>query len=96
MKPDIYNAISTLANNYGIEAATEIAEFEVENLHAVQSFLDEEKIECDLEVNRAIDVQLDDAYCAKCQAGWQSLVAQGSKVSESVEVIMRESAEDVR
>lgn len=95
MKPDIYNAISTLANNHGIEAATEVAEFEMENLRAVQTFVDEEKIDCDLDVTHAIDVQLDDDYCAKLRTGWESLIAQGSKVSELVEVKMREDAEDV-
>lgn len=67
----------------------------MENLRAVQSFVDEEKIDCDLDVTHAIDVQLDEAYCAKCRAGWESLVAQGSKVSELVEVKVRENAEDV-
>lgn len=57
--------------------------------------MDEEKIDCDLDVTHAIDVQLDDDYCAKRCAGLESLVAQGSKVSELVEVKMRENAEDV-
>lgn len=63
------------------------------NLQAVQSFVDRENIKCDLEVAHAIDVQLDDAYCAKLQAGWESLVTGGSEASKQVEINTEDRAE---
>lgn len=67
----------------------------MQNLQAVQSFVEKEKIECDLRVAHAIDVQLDDAHCAKLNAGLESLVANGSEASKLVEINTGEKAEAV-
>ncbi|OJJ82338.1 NAD(P)/FAD-dependent oxidoreductase [Aspergillus glaucus CBS 516.65] len=93
LKPDVYNGTSTLANDHGIEAAAEVAAFEMQNLQAVQSFVEKEKVECDLRVAHAIDVQLDDAHCAKLNAGLESLVANGLEASKLVEINTGEKAE---
>lgn len=95
LKPDVYNGISTLASDHGVEAAAEVAAFEIQNLKAVQSFVEREKMDCDLKVANAIDVQLDDAHCAKLKTGWEFLVAYGSEASRLVEINMKEKAEAV-
>lgn len=68
----------------------------MQNLRAVQSFVEKEKIECDLRVAHAIDVQLDDAHFAKLKSGLESLVMNGSKASELVQMRAGEKAEAVR
>lgn len=95
LKPDIYNGISTLADEYGVEAAAEVAAFEMENLQSVQSFVDRENIECDFEVSHAIDVQLDDVHYAEHQAGLESLMTGGSEISKHVEMNTGHRAEAV-
>lgn len=56
----------------------------MQNLQAVQSFVEKEKIECDLRVAHAIDVQLDDAHFAKLKGGLESIVMNGSEASKLV------------
>ena len=91
----MYSSIGDLAAEYGADAASEVAEFEVNNLAAVQSFIEKEGIECDLDVGHIFDVQLDDAHCAKVKAGYDLLVARGLKDVQDVEFHSQEAAETV-
>lgn len=96
LKPDPYYQIGILAAEYGVEAAEEVAEFEMKHLLELQSFIEREKIECDLDVNRVLDVQFDDEHCAKTKAGYDLLRSQGATRVKEVEFSPPESAEAVR
>lgn len=92
----MYNFISTLAARYGVEAAAELAAFETEHVSVLESLIETEKIQCDLEVFKAIDVQLDDQHTAKLQAGYEELIANGSEATKGAVYISGEDAEAVR
>lgn len=96
IRPDVYNTISAWAAEYGVDAAAEVAAFEVDNLDAVQSFVEKEKINCDLQVDRVVDAQFDNAYCAKNKAGIDLLDANGAQTSSKVDFIPREQTDTVR
>ena len=91
----MYSSIGDLATEYGADSAAEVAEFEVNNLAAVQSLIEKEGIECDLDVGDIFDVQFDDAHCAKIKAGYDLLVARGLKDVQDVEFHSQEAAETV-
>ncbi|KAJ6014145.1 hypothetical protein N7540_008736 [Penicillium herquei] len=93
MKPDIYNFIGTLAADYGVEAAAEVAAFEAKHVHTVKDFVEKEKIECDYKVTKAVDVQLDEAHFNKLKDGCHRLVAGGSQPTTKVEIIESKDAE---
>lgn len=95
LKPDVYSRVGNLANEYGVEAAAEVAAFEMEHVLAVQALVEKEKIDCDMEVNRVCDVHFDPAQLAKVKAGYDSLVAKGVKTVEDVKFTGLEAAEAV-
>ncbi|PWY73572.1 FAD dependent oxidoreductase superfamily [Aspergillus heteromorphus CBS 117.55] len=95
LKPDVYNRIGNLAAEYGLEAAAEVAAFEMEHVSAVEAFVEKEKIDCDLEVNRVCEVQYDKSQLAKVKAGYDFLIAKGVETTRDVEFTPPESAEAV-
>ena len=92
----MYSSIGTWAAEHGADAAAEVAAFEVDNLEAVKSLVDKERINCDLVVNNVFDVQCDEAYCAKLKAGLELLDANGLGTSDKVDFIPGETTETVR
>ncbi|KAJ5223842.1 hypothetical protein N7468_008384 [Penicillium chermesinum] len=93
MKPDIYNFIATLAKDYGVEAAAEVAEFEAKHVHALKEFIEKERIDCDYTVTKAVDAQLDESHFHKLKNGHQRLVAGGAKVTATARIIGPKDAE---
>ncbi|KAL4985439.1 FAD dependent oxidoreductase-domain-containing protein [Aspergillus falconensis] len=77
LKPDPFNRIATLASQYGLSAAAEVAEFEARHVDAVASLVKRENIDCDLVVTKAIDVMLDEDYAAALKRGHDKLVEGG-------------------
>ncbi|KAJ5113135.1 hypothetical protein N7456_001669 [Penicillium angulare] len=92
MKPDIYNFIATLAEDYGVDAAAEVAAFEAKHVHVMKDFVEAEKINCDYTVTKAVDVQLTESHFKKLKDGYHRLVAGGSKATDA-QIIESEEAE---
>jgi predicted 3-demethylubiquinone-9 3-methyltransferase (glyoxalase superfamily) len=82
LKPDSYYSISRIANEYGIEAATELANFEFANVDAVADYIREEDVDCDFVLTRAMDVQLEASHQEKLRAGYNSLVEKGVEATK--------------
>ncbi|KAL3457336.1 FAD dependent oxidoreductase [Aspergillus heterothallicus] len=77
LKPDSYNRIATLAEEYGIDAATEVAEFEARHVDVIRGLVEREGIECDLGVTEAVDVQFSESHAARLKKGYDRLVQAG-------------------
>ncbi|KAI8677703.1 FAD dependent oxidoreductase [Fusarium keratoplasticum] len=77
LKPDSYAFIAKLAQEYGLKAAAEVADFESANAAAVTEFIRQEKIDCDFVVTRAIDVQLSEGQHRRLREGYENLVEAG-------------------
>ncbi|KIW18010.1 hypothetical protein PV08_02297 [Exophiala spinifera] len=56
LRPDLYGHIPTYIDRYGVELASEIAEFEIANMWAIKKVIEDEQIDCDLTLQRSIDV----------------------------------------
>lgn len=72
-----------------------MAAFELAHMAAVKSCVEEEKIDCDLDFDKVIDVQLDDNHCAKLKAGYESLLSRGALTVTEADFTPNETAESV-
>ncbi|KAJ4051114.1 hypothetical protein NW760_001098 [Fusarium oxysporum] len=77
LKPDSYNAISGYASEYGIEAAAEVASFEAANVKAVTEYIQQNKVDCDFVLTRAVDVQLSTGHQLRIKESYDKLIAAG-------------------
>ncbi|KAJ5974563.1 FAD dependent oxidoreductase [Penicillium waksmanii] len=93
VKPDIYNFVSTLATDYGFDAAAEVANFEAKHVYAIKEFVEKEKIDCNYTVTKAIDVQLDPNHYKKLKKGFHELVANGCAATKLGQYVDAENAE---
>ncbi|KAK1980883.1 FAD dependent oxidoreductase [Colletotrichum cereale] len=84
MKPDPYSRPSSLVATHGIEAATEVAEFEANNLTAVKRVVDAEGIDCDFVLTRAVDALMSDAVHKRIKSGVDMLRKSGVSVMNDV------------
>ncbi|PLN83231.1 FAD dependent oxidoreductase superfamily [Aspergillus taichungensis] len=95
LRPDLYSEIHKFAEKYGFDAASEVAAFESEHLSRIQSLIEKESIDCDLDTNKLFDIHFDPSLCEEARAGRESLISQGLKATESVHFTPLESAETV-
>lgn len=95
MKPDVYSWISTLAEDYGVDAAAEVAAFEAKHVQAVKEFVENENIDCDYTVTNAVDVQLDDEHYEKLKVGFEQLLADGCSPTKQARYVGPDQAESV-
>ncbi|KAK1561554.1 FAD dependent oxidoreductase [Colletotrichum navitas] len=84
LKPDPYNRPASLISTHGIEAATEVAEFEAKNLPAVKKVVEAEGIDCDFVLTRAVDALMSDAIGKRMKAGVDLLRKNGVSVMDDV------------
>ncbi|KAL2872408.1 FAD dependent oxidoreductase-domain-containing protein [Aspergillus lucknowensis] len=77
LKPDSYNRIATLSDEFGIVAATEVAEFEARHVETLRQIVERENIDCDFTVVDAIDVQISESHARSLKDGYDRLVAAG-------------------
>ncbi|RDW68989.1 uncharacterized protein DSM5745_08749 [Aspergillus mulundensis] len=96
LKPDPFNRIASLATQYGLAAASEVAEFEARQVDAVADLVRKEKIDCDLVVTQAVDVMLDDEYAANLKRGYDRLVEGGVEPTRQTRYFGPGEAETVR
>ncbi|CAG8066615.1 unnamed protein product [Penicillium salamii] len=73
VKPDTYSDIPKFAKLLGIEAASELADFEASHVHAIKELVETEKIDCDFHMTRALDVYLDADHANEVEATYKSL-----------------------
>jgi glycine/D-amino acid oxidase-like deaminating enzyme len=84
LKPDPYNRPASVAASHGIEAAAECASFEADNLSALKTVVEEEQIDCDFVLTRAVDAFMTDAVNDLKKAGFDLLRNAGLSVMKDV------------
>lgn len=80
---------------YGVEAAAEVAEFEIANVKAVSKYLADEKVDCDFVMTEAIDVQLSSDLSKRIKEGYDKLVMSGVQSARATVPVPEEMAEKV-
>lgn len=69
---------------HGVEIAAECAAFEAETLRAVKTVVEDEQIDCDFVLTRAVDALMTDAIHERMKAGFDRLRAAGIDVIKDV------------
>lgn len=72
-----------------------MAEFEAWHVDAIQHLVEEEKIDCELSVTDAIDVQLNPLHAQSLKDGYDRLVASGCEPTQKTRYIGPAEAEKV-
>jgi hypothetical protein len=83
------------AAKYGLEAATELAQFETAHVAALKQVIEKEHIDCNFHITRAVDAQLDENNCRAVKAGYDGLVTAGVSTVLDVDFTLGSTAERV-
>ncbi|KAI3400361.1 hypothetical protein diail_3378 [Diaporthe ilicicola] len=73
LKPDPYNRPASLAATHGLEVAAECASFEAATLAALKTAIEDEQIDCEFVLTRAVDALMTDAVNDRMRAGFDVL-----------------------
>ncbi|KAJ4050720.1 hypothetical protein NW761_005517 [Fusarium oxysporum] len=95
IKPDVYNFCSRMASKHGIDAGAEIAKFELANVEAVKNYVLDNKVDCDLMITQAVDVQLSEEHNALLKAGYDRLIKAGVSATKNAFYVDGKYAETV-
>lgn len=95
MRPDLYGHIPTYIERHGVEAAAELAEFEIAHVSAVKKIVEKENIDCDFTVTRTTDVWCNQDAAEKAKAMYDKMVAHGLKYMDDVDFTMGKDAPGV-
>lgn len=74
MRPDYYGHIPHYIERDGLQAAVELAEFEISHVQALKKFIAKEKIDCDFVLARSVDVWSNDEAAAKAKATYDAML----------------------
>lgn len=95
IKPDMYYNILKYSHQYTPSQAASFARFEAQNVLAVKNLVEEEGIDCDFVLTRAVDVYLDEEHSKATLENFGKLKELGKADLREVEVLEGGEAEEV-
>lgn len=95
LRPDLYGHIPMYIERFGVEAAAELAEFEIAHVHAIKETVEKEKIDCDFTITRTTDVWCNQSAADKAKGVYDKMVAHGLKYMNDVDFTMGKDAPGV-
>lgn len=95
LKPDVYFNVGKYAAKYGVEAAVEVARFEASQVFAVKDLVEEEQIDCDFVLTRAIDATFDPELARESEEAYYQLKKLGVAALDDVQFTAKKDAEGV-
>lgn len=96
LRPDLYEAISTYVERFGVEPAAELAEFEVSHVQAIKEFVERENIDCELVLTKTIDVWTKQDGADNARRLYDKLVGLGLKNMDDMKFITDKDSPEVR
>ncbi len=96
MRPEVYFNIQNYTEQYGGEAAADIASFEISHVQVIKDLVEKEHIDCSFTLTRTMDVFLDEAYTKKAKVAYDELLKTGLASVEDVHFTPEKHAEVVR
>lgn len=87
IKPDMYYNILKYSHQYTPSQAASFARFEAQNVLAVKHLVEEEGIDCDFVLTRAVDVYLDEEHSRATLENFGKLKELGKAELGDVEVL---------
>ena len=95
LKPDVYNLASKISERLGVEAAAEIADFEMANVNAVKNYIQEAGVDCDFTLTQAVDVQLSERHNSSLKSRYDKFIAAGAASAQEATYHEGKDAEEV-
>ncbi|TVY12531.1 Gamma-glutamylputrescine oxidoreductase, partial [Lachnellula arida] len=97
VRPSVYPRLPHYVEEYGLEAAEQVAQFELDHVNAFASLVEKEGIECDFELTRSFDIYTDPEQAAVAKANYLKLKEAGVAKStiDDLEWIDADRAEEV-
>ena len=95
VKPDTYFNVPKYSQLYGVKAAAEIAKFETSQVLAVKELVEREKLNCDFQLTRGVDVYLDEGFAKRTADSYKRLVEEGAVDMRDVAYTGPDNAEQV-
>jgi glycine/D-amino acid oxidase-like deaminating enzyme len=77
LRPAVHTRLTTLIEEYGLECAVELCDFEDAHVSAVKELIEKEGIECDFQLIRSFDVYTDREQARKVKDAYLKLKAEG-------------------
>ncbi|KAL4874726.1 FAD dependent oxidoreductase [Aspergillus karnatakaensis] len=77
LRPDLYGNIPKYIERYGLEAGAEVANFEIAHIKALKDVVAEEKIDCDLNLTRNMNVFLNEEDGERARKVYEKLLEHG-------------------
>jgi len=96
LRPDLYGHMATHVERFGVEATTELAEFEISHVYALKEVIEKERIDCDFTLARTIDVWSNQNAAEEARAVYDRMVAYGLKYMNDVHFTIGKAAPGVR
>ncbi|KAK5046603.1 hypothetical protein LTR84_007364 [Exophiala bonariae] len=87
LKADVYYGAAVNERLYGIQVAEQLSKFEVDQIFSVKRLVEKEKIDCDFELTRGIDVFLEQARLDEAVASFTDLKARGFQFPDDLHFI---------
>ena len=95
VKPDTYFNVPKYSQLFGTKAAAEIVQFEISQVLAVKELVEREKLNCDFQLTRGVDVYLDAAFARRTADSYRKLAEEGVIDVRDVAYTDSDSAERV-
>ncbi|KAE8362928.1 FAD dependent oxidoreductase [Aspergillus caelatus] len=95
LRPDLYDRIPTYIKRHGVDAAAEVANFELNHIKAIKNLLAEENIDCDFNITRCLSVYLDEAAGEKAKKKYEDLVSRGLAFADDIHYTPSKNAEGI-
>ncbi|KIW15383.1 hypothetical protein PV08_05429 [Exophiala spinifera] len=77
VKPDLYFNAPLYSSIHGVRVAEELTRFETRQVFDLKKLVEEEEIDCDFELTRAIDVYTDQRVAGPVVEAWKRMKSQG-------------------
>ncbi|CAL5871853.1 uncharacterized protein PFLUO_LOCUS6107 [Penicillium psychrofluorescens] len=95
LRPDVYETVALCLERHGIEAAIELARFEVSHIPAVKAAIAKEKIDCDFNLTRCMNVYLNEEHAERARQAYEVLRDQGASYVDDIHYTSQKNAEGV-
>ncbi|KAI1173996.1 FAD dependent oxidoreductase [Nemania sp. FL0916] len=95
LRPDIFNGAASRMKKHGLEVASDVARFELDNAEALISLIQSRGIDCDLRPETSGAVFIDEVEAADAKKLWDAMIAKDTPALKHVKYHGPEDAEQI-
>lgn len=84
LRPDMYGHILEYCNRRGADVGRSVAEFEIANMWAIKKVIEDERLDCDFALSRAVDAWCNEQSAQRAKKTYDKLVGLGFEYMKDV------------